>query len=82
VALLRIKSSRAPEPVRGETTMEEVTLDRPADGVARVTINRPEARNALSMAVRERLALLFDELAVEEGMRAFLDKRKSQYRGT
>jgi enoyl-CoA hydratase/carnithine racemase len=47
-----------------------------------VTINRPEARNALSMAVRERLALLFDELAVEEGMRAFLDKRKPQYRGT
>jgi enoyl-CoA hydratase/carnithine racemase len=52
--------------------MEEATIDRPADGVARVTINRPEARNALSMAVRERVAMLFNELAVE---------RKPQYKG-
>jgi enoyl-CoA hydratase len=45
--------------------MEEVTIDRPAEGVARVTINRPDVRNALSMTVRERLASLFNELAVD-----------------
>lgn len=42
--------------------MEEVLLDRPAEGVARITLNRPEVRNALSMSVRERVGTLFDEL--------------------
>src|SRR3954469_1842635 len=33
-----------------------VLVDRPADGVARVTLNRPEKRNALSLDLREQLA--------------------------
>ncbi len=52
--------------------MEEVTIDRPADGVARVTINRPEARNALSMTVRERLATVFNELSVDAATRCIV----------
>ncbi len=32
---------------------ELVLIDRPAEGVVMVTLNRPEARNALSMALRE-----------------------------
>ena len=42
--------------------MTDVLLDRPAEGVARLTLNRPEARNALSMNVREQLAAHFTAL--------------------
>ncbi len=50
----------------------EVLLDRPAEGVARVTLNRPEVRNALSMGVRERLAQLFTELGADTSVRAIV----------
>lgn len=43
--------------------MTDVLLDRPAEGVARLTLNRPEVRNALSMNVREQLAAHFIALA-------------------
>lgn len=33
--------------------MALIEIDRPADGVAVITLNRPEARNALSVALRE-----------------------------
>ena len=33
-----------------------VLLERPADGVALIRINRPDARNALNMEVRRLLA--------------------------
>ena len=52
--------------------MEEVLLDRPADGVARITLNRPEVRNALSMAVRERLGSLFAELDADAQTRCII----------
>nr|MBL8455743.1 hypothetical protein [Zoogloeaceae bacterium] len=42
--------------------MEEVVVERPEDGVAVVRLNRPEARNALSQAVRQQLAAHFDAL--------------------
>ena len=51
---------------------QEVLLDRPADGVARITLNRPEARNALSMSVRERLGGLFAELGADAGTRVII----------
>lgn len=38
---------------KAETVSELVLVDRPADGVAVVTLNRPEARNALSVGLRE-----------------------------
>ena len=50
----------------------EVILDRPADGVARITLNRPEARNALSMTVREQVGALFAELSADAGTRAII----------
>ncbi len=37
-------------------------LDRPADGVVRLRLNRPDARNALNTPLREALAQAFTEL--------------------
>lgn len=50
--------------------VEQVLLERPAPGVALVRINRPEARNALSMPLRRRLAALFHELEDDASVRA------------
>jgi enoyl-CoA hydratase/carnithine racemase len=49
---------------------ELVTVDRPADGVAVVTMVRPEKKNALSIALREAIADTLDELAQDDGTRA------------
>ena len=51
---------------------QEVLVDHPADGVVRITLNRPEVRNALSMAVRERLGALFSELGTDPGTRVII----------
>ena len=51
---------------------EQVLLDHPAEGVARITLNRPEVRNALSMSVRERLGARFSELANDATVRAIV----------
>ena len=37
-------------------TAPVVLLEHPADGVALIRLNRPEARNALNMEVRRQLA--------------------------
>lgn len=42
--------------------MATLALDRPADGVTRLRLNRPEARNALNTELREALARAFTEL--------------------
>ncbi|MGI9024134.1 MAG: enoyl-CoA hydratase-related protein, partial [Burkholderiaceae bacterium] len=55
--------------------MDETSLlqvDRPADGVARVRLNRPEARNALSMALRRALASALQALDDDEGVRCVI----------
>jgi len=44
-----------------------VLLDRD-DGIATVTLNRPEALNALSTALRDRIAEVFDELARDDSV--------------
>lgn len=44
-------------------------IDRPAEGVTRVQLNRPEARNALSTPMRQALAATFEELADDEHTR-------------
>lgn len=49
---------------------ELVTVDRPADGVAVVTMVRPEKKNALSVALREAIADALDALAGDDGIRA------------
>ncbi len=48
----------------------ETILERPREGVALVRLNRPEARNALSMEVRRQLAEHFRALAEEKAVRA------------
>jgi len=49
--------------------MEHVLVER-RDGVAWVTLNRPEARNALSRAVNVELARIAVELGADAGVRA------------
>jgi len=47
-------------------------IERPADGVALVRLNRPEARNALNVAMREALHAAFVSLAEDESVRAIV----------
>ncbi|HXF67442.1 MAG TPA: enoyl-CoA hydratase-related protein [Burkholderiales bacterium] len=51
---------------------EVVLLERPADAVALLRINRPEARNALNLEVRRLLVRHLDALAQEEAVRAIV----------
>lgn len=51
--------------------MTTVTLDR-HDGIAVVTLNRPDRRNAFTMAMRGRIADLFTELADDDTVRAIV----------
>ncbi|MEO0429757.1 MAG: enoyl-CoA hydratase-related protein [Pseudomonadota bacterium] len=47
-----------------------VLLERPEDGVALVRLNRPEALNALNMALRKELAAVFSALHDDRSVRA------------
>ena len=49
-----------------------VLVERPADGVALVRINRPEARNALNMEVRKLLAQHMSELSDDASVRCIV----------
>lgn len=49
-----------------------VLLDFPASGVARLTLNRPQATNALSLEVQVLLASHFADLAVEPDIRCII----------
>ena len=51
---------------------EAVLLERPAEGVALLRINRPEARNALNLEVRKHLARHLTELGEDPGTRAIV----------
>ncbi len=52
--------------------MSEVVLERPADGIAVVRLNRPEVRNALNGAVRQQLAEHFSTLGSDESTRCII----------
>lgn len=52
--------------------MSEVLLEKTADGVAVVRLNRPEVRNALNLAVRELLAEHFTALGNDETTRCII----------
>jgi enoyl-CoA hydratase/carnithine racemase len=52
--------------------MSVVLLERPAEHVALVRINRPDARNALNMEVRKLLAQHLTELGQDPGTRAIV----------
>lgn len=47
-------------------------VDRPADGIAVVRLNRPEQRNALNLALRRRLATTFTDLGADETIRCIV----------
>jgi enoyl-CoA hydratase len=48
---------------------EIVVVDGPVDGVATITLNRPEKRNALSIAVRDVISDALDRLAADENVK-------------
>jgi enoyl-CoA hydratase len=50
--------------------MSVVIIERPAEGVLLLRINRPEARNALNLAVRQGLADALDAAANDDSVRA------------
>lgn len=52
--------------------MDEVIVERPEAGIAVVRLNRPEARNALSQAVRQQLAAHFAALSVDDALRVII----------
>ncbi len=52
--------------------MSEVLLERPAEGVAVLRLNRPEVRNALNLNVRELLADHFRTLGDDEATRCII----------
>jgi len=49
-----------------------VTLERFSNGTALVTLNRPEAMNALSRTLRKQLALAFETLSSDDEVRAIV----------
>jgi len=55
-----------------ETRVEEQVLYRVDDGVARITLNKPETQNALTWAMRDRLADLFEGASASLAVRAVL----------
>lgn len=52
--------------------MELVLVDRRDDGVAVVTLNRPDKRNALSIEMRAQLAAVYAQLGEDEAVGAIL----------
>ncbi len=53
----------------GVSMSELVTLDRPEDGVAVITMMRPEKKNALSTALRDAISDALDQTAADQGVR-------------
>ena len=55
-----------------ETPIDELIRCEVANGVARVTINRPDAGNSLTAQMRDHLTDTFDELSATLGVRAIV----------
>lgn len=55
-----------------ETPTDLVLTERPADGVALVRLNRPEALNALSLPLRQQLAATFEGLQDDAAVRCIV----------
>ena len=54
---------------RGLTSEVESVLTEPRDGVLLITINRPDARNAVNLAVAEGIASALDRLDADDELR-------------
>ena len=52
--------------------MSQVTVTEPADGVVVLTLERPEKKNALSIAVRDEVSDALDRLAKDEGVKVVI----------
>ena len=52
--------------------MPQVTVTEPADGVVVLTLERPEKKNALSIAVRDEMSDALDLLAKDEGVKVVI----------
>jgi enoyl-CoA hydratase/carnithine racemase len=52
--------------------MTSLLIERPRDGVALLTLNRPDVLNAIDMALAGRLRAALDELAEDDGARAIV----------
>ena len=48
---------------------DQVLVDGPVEGVAKITLKRPEKRNALSIAVRDAISDALDGLAADEDVK-------------
>lgn len=55
-----------------ENKEQTVLLDHPEPGIARLTLNRPQATNALSLELQQQLSEYFSELAVDESVRCII----------
>lgn len=55
-----------------DTTLQEILIERPADGVALVRLNRPEATNALSLTLQAQLSDAFAALAQDASVRCIV----------
>ncbi len=53
-------------------TQSEILVDRPAPGVAVISVNRPDVLNALSMRVREEMAAAVTSLDADPDVRAIV----------
>jgi enoyl-CoA hydratase/carnithine racemase len=51
---------------------EFVTVTRPQEATALLTLRRPEAKNALSIQVRDEISAALDELADDEGLKVLV----------
>jgi 2-(1,2-epoxy-1,2-dihydrophenyl)acetyl-CoA isomerase len=68
---MRVRSPTVPG-MPDETPIEEQVRVEVDGGVARITINRPEAGNSLTAHMRDTLADTFDELSATLGVRAIV----------
>jgi len=67
--------------VKTEVTMAELLLERPLPGVALLRLNRPEAKNALNMALRRRATLTGSQRSASRRSRYFSWKPRIFQRG-
>lgn len=56
----------------GDIQEQPVLLDRPEPGIARLTLNRPQATNALSLALQKQLSDYFTELSNDSSVRCII----------
>lgn len=49
-----------------------IVVTAPSDGVVRITLNRPEKRNALSVVLRDEMSDTLDRLAGDEDVKAVI----------